>query len=89
MAKVLNMFREFSMESVSGYSGLTEGQKNLFDATYKRHLASMELEARKDYSENHIVKIVPEISIVKVYFANGERYIYMEESKENKWLKIP
>jgi len=49
----------------------------------------MELEARKDYSENHIVKIVPEISIVKVYFANWERYIYMEESKENKWLKIP
>jgi len=86
MAKVLNMFREFSMKNVSGYNELTDFQKSIFDKTYKKHLSSMRMVNRIKYTENHIIKIEAEISILKVYFDHGECFIYMSE---NKWMKVP
>lgn len=79
------MFRELSMEHIDGYSKLSTAQKDLFDTTYKRHLASMSLEKQKNYAENKIQKIEAEMNILKVFFANGDCYIYLHK---NRWIKI-
>lgn len=86
MAKVLNMFREFSMNGVRGYKKLTNFQKGVFDSTYKKHLSSMDMSERMKYTENHVQKIEAEISILKVYYDHGESYFYMPGKK---WVKIP
>ena len=86
MGKVLNMFREFSMKDVQGYDELTNGQKDLFDKTYKKHLSSMQRKRRLKYTESHVQRIEAEISILKVYFDHGDCYIYLPD---NKWVKVP
>jgi len=85
MKKVSNMFREFSMKHIDGYSKLPLWQKDLFDATYKKHLSVMQEKERIKYTENCIKKIEGEISAVKVYFDNGDYYIYL---LENRWEKV-
>ena len=89
MAKVLNMFREFSMGHVEGYNLLSNEEKKLFDTTYKKHLSSMSLEERIKYAENsirkiEIKKIDDAIPTLKVYFEN-DAFIYLPG---NKWIKI-
>jgi len=86
LVKVLNMFRAFSMEHVYGYNNLQTWQKNMFDKTYKKHLASMPLEERINYTECRIQKVKGEVSIIKVYFKNGDCFLYLPE---NKWVKSP
>ena len=86
MVKVFNMFREFSMEHVEGYTKLPKWQKNMFDITYKKHLSSMPIEERIIYTENHIKRVEGEISLLKVYFENEGCYLYLPE---NKWVKTP
>jgi len=86
MVKVLNMFREFSMKDVEGYDELTNEQKDMFDKTYKKHLSSMQRELRLAYTESHVQRIEGEISVLKVYFDNGDCYIYLPEYK---WVKVP
>mgnify|MGYP001251302832 FL=1 len=88
MAKVLNMFREFSMEHIDGYDRLSNYEKKRFDTTYKKHLSSIPLENRINYSENSIrkievIKIDSDIPTLKVYFKH-EVYIYLPG---NKWIK--
>lgn len=85
MVKVINMFREFSMVNVTGYIDLPDWQKDLFDATYKKHLSSMEINERIHYTESQIVKIEGEESIIKVYFQNGDCFFYLPGEK---WVKM-
>lgn len=80
------MFRAFTMESVNGYNLLSDTHKNMFDETYKKHLSSMDLVERRRYSENNVIKIEAEISVLRVYFNHGESFIYMHD---HKWVKIP
>lgn len=88
MAKVLNMFREFTMGYIDGYHQLSNYEKKLFDTTYKKHLSSMSLEERIKYSENSIrkievIKIDSAIPTLKVYFEE-DVFIYLPG---NKWIK--
>lgn len=85
MVKVLNMFREFSMERVKGYNKLPNWQKDLFDATYKKHLSSIPIEDRTNFAEYRIKGIVGERSVIKVYFDNGDCYFYLPG---NQWVKV-
>jgi len=85
MVKVINMFREFTMFNVSGYIELPDWQKDLFDATYKKHLSSMEINERICYTENQIAKIVGEESIIRVYFQNKDCFFYLPGKK---WVKM-
>ena len=80
------MFREFSMTGVKGYNELSNLQKSMFDATYKKHLSSMSADKRINYTENNLQKIEGEISLIMVYFKNGESFIYLQD---NKWVKLP
>jgi len=84
--KVFNMFREFSMKNVKGYNGLSNEQKDFFDATYKKHLASMSCEERMNYTERHVKKVVPVIGVLKVSYDNGESFLYLPSSK---WVQHP
>lgn len=86
MAKVLNMFRSFTMEHIDGYSNLSEWQKDLFDTIYKKHIASLPFDERNEYTEECIKCVEAEVSIIKVYFKNGERFLYLPEKT---WVKIP
>ena len=85
MVKVLNMFRAFSMKNVNGYNNLYNWQKNIFDKTYKKHLASMPLEERINYTECCIRKIEGKVSVLTVSFENGDSFFYLPE---NEWVKI-
>ena len=79
MVKVLNMFREFSMTNVSGYNKLSNLQKNIFDNTYKKHISSMNMDIRNNYSEDNIKHIEKDRSNnLKVYFKNGECFTYIQ-----------
>jgi len=86
MVKVLNMFREFSMEHVEGYKELSNWQKDMFDTVYKKHLSYMHMKERINYTEGRIKRIEGEVSILKVHFDNGDSYLYLPE---NKWVKYP
>jgi len=86
LAKVLNMFREFTMKRIEGYKKLSNRQKDMFDQIYKKHLSSMSFEERRKYTESCIEKVEGEVSIIKVYFKSGECYLYLPG---NKWIKHP
>lgn len=82
---VKNLFRELSMNNVSGYSELNDKEKDLFDVTYKKHLASLDEEERISYLENNLDKVDNKVNVVKVHFKNGERYIYLDGYQ---WFKL-
>lgn len=86
MTMVANMFREFSMEAVRGYNQLTYSQKNLFDSTYKEHLSSISLDERRRYSEYNIVRISQVSNYIKVQFACGEAFLYLQNGR---WMESP
>lgn len=88
MGKILNMFREFSMNYIQGYQQLTDEQKDMFDRTYKKHLASMSIDKRKEYAEDTILKIKAgtEENILKVHFKNGDCFIYFSNYQ---WVRVP
>lgn len=86
MVKVLNMFRSFTMEHVDGYPSLSDWQKDLFDTIYKKHVASLPLNERNEYTEECIERVEAEVSIIKVFFKNGERFLYLPE---HTWVKTP
>jgi len=80
MVKVLNMFRDFSMTNVSGYNSLSGLQKDIFDNTYKKHISSMNMDKRNNYSEENIKHIEKDRNNnLKVYFKNGECFTYLRE----------
>lgn len=76
--KVKNLFRELSMMNVEGYEKLTDEQKDLFDQTYKSHVAMMGADMRKKHTEEHIEKVEWDKSAkcLKVHFDNGDWYHY-------------
>src|SRR5690625_4389729 len=82
---ILNMFREFTLLNVEGYKELPIWQKDMFDATYKKHLSSLSLEEKISYTENHIKKVEGEKSIIKVYFDNDECFFYLPG---HQWVKV-
>lgn len=86
MQMASNMFREFSMSVVQGYNTLSNIQKRLFDLTYKGHLSSLPINDRTNYLEYNIEKIITKPNVLKVYFKNGERFVYSEDFT---WINIP
>jgi len=85
MNSVSNMFREFTMNYVEGYRDLPNCLKDLFDCTYKKHLSSITENKRYPYTENYLEKVEGEKTIIKVYFKNGDYFLYLPK---NKWIKV-
>lgn len=77
------------MQHINGYDRLSIEEMDLFDTTYKKHLSSMKLEERINYSENNIQKIEVKrieegVSLLKVYYKD-EVFVYLPG---HKWIKV-
>lgn len=82
---VKNLFRDLSMSGVRGYDELSEQEKDIFDAVYKRHVASMNQKRRFYFSENHIEEVQTNSGDIAVYFNNGHCFKY---KKNRTWKKF-
>lgn len=83
--QIANLLREFCFKGIVGYNALSEKQKNLFDETYRSHIASLREEKRALYSENNLEKVDGNVSVVLVLYKNGDKYLYVDGER---WVQV-